>query len=100
MREKVDNLVNYMDSFIFKNNNRYKEDGYDIYLNNNYLYINYKNSIIDYKAFVIEENGELYWMLVPYKDSYYTTLIIDPSVAFDRLLFAIRQNEVLKNETF
>ena len=60
---------------------------FDIGISKNLIRVKYNHHF--YYIDIIEENGEFYWKLTPYKDSYYTTIVNDRS--FERVLFAITE---------
>ena len=84
--ELKDTLTNY----ILDNYNRYRENGYEIWLHNDYLRIKYNHKI--YKAKIIKKEDKLYWHLTPYNKSYYLTEIKNYST-FESIIFAIKDND-------
>ena len=63
------------------------DNTFDIGISKNLIRVKYDHHF--YYIDIIEENGEFYWKLMPYKNSYYTTIINDGS--FKRVLFAITE---------
>ena len=63
------------------------DNTFDIGISKNLIRVKYDHHF--YYIDIIEENGEFYWKLMPYKNSYYTTIINDGS--FERVLFAITE---------
>ena len=74
--------------FIIPTYEKYKDtDMYDICLYKNLIRVRYNHNF--YYIDIIVDNNELYWKLMPYKKSFYTTIINDNS--FERVLFAITE---------
>ena len=71
-----------------------EEKIYKIFLYKNLIRVKYDHHF--YYIDIIEENGEFYWQLTLYKNSYYTTIINDGS--FERVLFAITEARDKKGE--
>ena len=81
-----DCVINY----ILKNNDRYSEEGFIIWLHEDYLRIKYNHKV--YTVTVVEENEKLYWKLKPYNKSYYMTEIKEYS-SFEAVIYAIKDND-------
>lgn len=86
MKYLEDCMINY----ILKNHDRYKSDGFTMWLHREYLRIKYNHKI--YIVRITSEYGNLYWNLRPYNKSYFTTEIKDYS-SFEAIIFAIKDND-------
>ena len=71
----------------FEKLKRENNNTFDIGISKNLIRVKYNHHF--YYIDIIEENGEFYLQLTPYKDSYYTTIINDGS--FERVLFAVEE---------
>ena len=83
-------LIECLINYILKNYDRYKNEGFQIWLHDNYLRIKYNHKIYITKI-IIEEN-KFYWHLKPYNKSYFLTEIKGYS-SFEAIIFAIKDND-------
>ena len=85
-KELKDCLINY----ILKNYMKYKEEGFEMWLHDNYIRIKYNHKI--YVAKIIKKDNILYWYLEPYNKSYFETKIKSYNT-FEAIIFAIKDND-------
>lgn len=89
MKNPIDIFVDYLCNYIVPNKLHKKEFG--LYVGRNDLIdIRYNHRL--YHVNIIKSGNELYWKLTPHFEGNYIT-IIDTYESFDRLLFAIKEND-------
>lgn len=91
MSKKYEILTDYVCNYIFPKKKYSGEYQIRIEREDTFKII-YKHHI--YHVAILEKDGIYYWVLKPYFKSFYTT-VIDRYNSFDRVLFAIRED----NET-
>ncbi len=74
-------------------NNKYKDKGFNIFLENEYIEIIYNKSV--YKITIIKKDNKLFWHLTPYQKNYFETEISTTRNSFEMIIYAIQDNESL-----
>ncbi len=83
-------LKKHLCEYILKNNNKYVDEGFIIYIHSNYLKIWFNHHY--YYVIIIMEEKQYYWHLKPYNKSYYTTFSKDIN-SFDFVILAIKEQD-------
>lgn len=83
--ENIDNIIAI--------NNKYKKEGYEIFLTGNFIEVYYND--VKYSIKIVEKNNQLYWHLKPYNKTYFETLINNDVSSLDMVMFAIYENETI-----
>lgn len=84
-------FVDYVCTKIIPRHGEYKHK-FDIAIGESGLSIHYKKNI--YYVTIIYENGNYYWKLEPYKNSFYTCFVKNEN-SFDMVLYAIEEHDKL-----
>lgn len=87
-------LIKHLCDYILKNNQRYLDDGFIIWIGEYYLRIKYNHHI--YKVTIIKEQEDISWYLKPYNKKYYTTSC-DRENSFEFVIMAIKENDKILN---
>lgn len=83
--ENIDNIIAI--------NNKYKKEGYEIFLTGNFIEVHYND--VKYSIKIVEKNNKLYWHLKPYNKTYFETQINNDFSSLDMVMFAIYENETI-----
>lgn len=93
MKREYDIFVDYICNYIIPNRVHRKGIGISIGENIGFR-IRYNHKI--YNVDIIQIENQFYWRLTPHFEKCYTTIIDDYS-SFDRVLFAIKENDRVVN---
>lgn len=89
-------LLNQLDNYILKNIDIYEKEGFKITFNCKDCFLDILYNETEYKVIIISLENKYYWRVEPYKESYFTTEMKNQKQNFDLMLFAIKENDLLK----
>lgn len=94
LHNKTCNYISDNINNIIEVNSKYKNEGFNIFLENNHIEIIYNKSI--YKIIIIKKDNKLFWHLTPYhQKNYFETEISHSRNSFEMIIYAIKDNETL-----